>query len=75
MPKPAYKQGVDGKWLYPTMPVAFVSCCDCGPDDFAVRDSKRKWRYGRRRFNGNRNSIAATSPSVSDVAGMLIRPR
>ena len=58
MPKPAYKQGVDVKRQYPTMPVSFVSCCDCGlvhkhvyqitPDDFAVRDSKRKWRYGRR---------------------------
>lgn len=58
MPKPAYPQGEDGKWSYPTMPVSFVSCCDCGlvhkhvyqitPDDFAVRDSKGKWRYGRR---------------------------
>ena len=56
--KPAYPQGKDGDWHYPTMPVSFVSCCDCGlvhkhvyqitPDDFAVRDSKGKWRYGRR---------------------------
>jgi hypothetical protein len=56
--KPAYPQGKDGKWCYPTMPVSFVSCCDCGlvhkhiyqitPDDFAVRDSKGRWRYGRR---------------------------
>lgn len=56
--KPAYPQGKDGQWHYPTMSVSFVSCCDCGlvhkhvyqitPDDFAVRDSKGKWRYGRR---------------------------
>lgn len=59
MAKPAYPQGEDGKWAYPTMPVSFVSCCDCGlvhkhfyqitPDDFAVRDGRtKKWRYGRR---------------------------
>ena len=58
MAKPAYPKGIDGKWFYPTMPVSFVSCCDCGlvhkhvyqitPDDFAVRNSKGKWRYGRR---------------------------
>lgn len=56
--KPAYPQSKDDEWQYPTMPVSFVSCCDCGlvhkhvyqitPDDFAVRDSKGKWRYGRR---------------------------
>jgi hypothetical protein len=54
-----YKQSEDGDWQYPTMREAsFVSCCDCGlvhkniieitPDNFAVRDSKGKWRYGRR---------------------------
>ena len=58
MPKPGYLKTLDGTWQYPTMPVSFVSCCDCGlvhrhvyqitPDDFAVRDSKKKWRYGRR---------------------------
>ena len=56
--KSGYPQTIDGTWQYPTMPVSFVSCCDCGlvhkhvyqitPDDFAVRDSKGKWRYGRR---------------------------
>ncbi len=56
--KRAYKPSLDGSVQYPTLPVSFVSCCDCGlvhkhvirimPDDFAVRDSKGKWRYGRR---------------------------
>lgn len=56
--KRAYPQSKDGAWQYPTMPLSFVSCCDCGlvhrhfiqitPDDFAVRDSTGKWRYGRR---------------------------
>ena|ERR1700726_2172606 len=63
MPKPEYKQSLDGSWQYPTMPVSFQSCCDCGlvhrlfiqitPDDFAVRkripgSKKRRWIYGRR---------------------------
>lgn len=53
-----YPQSTPGKWYYPTLPVSFTACCDCGlvhkhiiqltPDDFAVRDSKGKWRYGRR---------------------------
>jgi len=56
--KRAYKQSEDGGTQYPTMPISFTACCYCGlvhrhvihimPDDFAVRDSKGKWRYGRR---------------------------
>jgi hypothetical protein len=59
MPKrPAYPKSTPGKWNYPTLPVAYEACCDCGlvhkfqyqitPDDFAVRDKNGKWRYGRR---------------------------
>lgn len=59
MPKKfGYPKSEEGAWQYPTLPFSFVACCDCGlvhkyiyqitPDDFAVRDSKRKWRYGRR---------------------------
>jgi hypothetical protein len=62
----AYPKAEEGKWQYPTMPFSFVSCCDCGlvhkyiyqvtPDNFAVRDSKGKWRYGRRiRVKGYRD--------------------
>lgn len=54
-----YPQSEDGSWQYPMMRVeSFVSCCDCGlvhkniiqitPSDFAVRDGKKRWRYGRR---------------------------
>jgi|SRR5579864_1799950 len=57
--KDGYKQSKDGDWQYPVMRVpSFVSCCDCGlvhkhiiqitPDDFLVRDSRGKWRRGRR---------------------------
>lgn len=57
--KRAYPQTRDGDWAYPTMPISFVSCCDCGlvhkhviqitSDDFRVRDGRtKKWRYGRR---------------------------
>lgn len=65
--KRSYKQAHEGEWQYPAMDgQSFVACCDCGlvhrylyqitPDNFAVRNSHGKWRYGRRiRIKGYRD--------------------